>query len=83
MKRILKWKPVRAAAGIVLLVVGLILALPGVPGPGLAIAFGGLVLLSESYPWAKRTVDWLKAKWARYAPKRWTSSREEPKCDPQ
>ncbi len=39
---------------------GLILALPGVPGPGLLIALGGLVLLSEEFRWARRALDWAK-----------------------
>jgi xanthosine utilization system XapX-like protein len=52
----------KIAAGFGLIIVGLILALPLVPGPGLPLAAVGLVILSEHFPWAKRIVDWGKAK---------------------
>lgn len=52
----------RIAAGFALIVVGLILALPGVPGPGLAIAVMGLVILADHFTWARRWVDWGKEK---------------------
>jgi hypothetical protein len=55
-------KIVRIFAGIALLFIGFILSLPFVPGPGVAIMVLGLVLLSEHCPWARRVVDWGKAK---------------------
>jgi hypothetical protein len=52
-KRIARW-----VAAIVLIVVGLVLSIPGVPGPGLLIALiGVLILLPES--------RWLRKKYAR------------------
>lgn len=44
---------------------GLLLSLPGVPGPGLLIALGGLVLLSKEFHWARRAVAWLKRRAAQ------------------
>jgi hypothetical protein len=56
---------VRISLGFLLLAAGLILALPGVPGPGLAIAALGLVILAEHFHWARRILDWAKRKFAR------------------
>ncbi len=55
-------KIARITAGFVLIPIGLLLSIPGVPGPGLAIVFFGLVLLSEHFEWAQRAVVWCKAK---------------------
>lgn len=54
--------------GFFLIAIGLVLSLPGVPGPGLAIVFLGLVVLSDHYHWAKRMTDWVQRKWARIWP---------------
>lgn len=56
-------KVIRISGGMVLVLVGLILSIPGVPGPGLFIVFLGLVLLAEHFHWARRLLDWGKAKW--------------------
>lgn len=52
----------RIIAGFGLLLIGAILALPLVPGPGIPIMVLGLVILAEHFPWAKRIIDWGKAK---------------------
>ncbi len=57
MRRILK-----ISAGFLLIAAGLLLSIPGVPGPGLLIAIGGLALLADHFHWARRTMDWGKAK---------------------
>lgn len=57
MRRIL-----RVFFGFLLIAAGLLLALPGVPGPGLLLALGGLVLLSEHFHWARRVLQWAKTK---------------------
>ncbi len=49
-------------AGFLLLAVGLILAIPGVPGPGLAVMLVGLILLAEHFHWARRALDWARRK---------------------
>jgi hypothetical protein len=55
-------KVLKIATGFGLVIIGLVLALPLVPGPGIPIAVMGLVILSEHFPWAKRIVDWGKEK---------------------
>lgn len=55
----------RITAGFGMLAAGLLLSLPGVPGPGLLVALGGLVLLSRDFHWARRAVVWLKKRAAQ------------------
>lgn len=55
-------KTLEVILGFLLIVVGLLLAIPGVPGPGLALVALGLVLLSAHYHWARRTLEWAKHK---------------------
>ncbi len=55
----------RICFGFFLLAAGLILALPGVPGPGLAVIALGLVVLAEHFHWARRLLDWAKGKFER------------------
>jgi uncharacterized protein (TIGR02611 family) len=50
----------RLVAGVLLLVVGLILMLPGVPGPGTLVVFGGLTMLSVEFHWARRLRDGMR-----------------------
>lgn len=52
----------RVGLGFFLVIAGLVLALPGVPGPGLLVALGGLVLLSEHFNWARRLLAWARRK---------------------
>jgi len=56
-------------AGFPLLVIGLILAIPGVPGPGIPLILFGLVLLSARFAWAKRVLEWAKRKWSQVRPR--------------
>jgi hypothetical protein len=48
--------------GFLLVSVGLILAIPGVPGPGIPIVLLGLVIISSHFSWAKRLLDWARQK---------------------
>ncbi len=62
-----KWKckappSMRIAGGFALLLVGGVLALPGVPGPGIAVILLGLWVLSDHFTWAKRSLAWVKQK---------------------
>jgi len=59
----------RVAVGFLVLIVGLILAIPGVPGPGIPLIVFGLILLSARYAWAKRMLDWGMRKWSQFRPK--------------
>ena len=45
---------IRITGGIVIVLVGLILAIPGVPGPGLLVIFIGLSILAMDFVWAHR-----------------------------
>jgi uncharacterized protein (TIGR02611 family) len=51
----------RIVAGLLLVVVGLILALPLVPGPGLLVVAIGVGLLSHEFEWARRLRSWAQA----------------------
>lgn len=44
----------RIVAGMVVLIVGLIMVIPGVPGPGLLVIFLGLSILAVDFVWAHR-----------------------------
>ena len=45
------------------LLVGAVLALPLVPGPGIPLMLLGLVLLSDHFVWARRCLEWARRKW--------------------
>ena len=53
---------VKAILGFLLILVGLVLAIPGIPGPGLALVALGLVILSKQFHWARRVLGWAKQK---------------------
>ncbi len=53
----------RICGGVVVLMAGIILALPLVPGPGVLLIFLGLTILSQEFVWAKRVLDWAREKW--------------------
>ena len=55
----------RMVAGIILLIVGVILALPMVPGPGIVVVLLGLGLLSHEFEWARRLRDWARREFHR------------------
>jgi hypothetical protein len=50
----------RITSGIVLLLVGAILMLPGVPGPGIVLVIAGLSILAVDFVWAHRLKTHLK-----------------------
>ncbi|MBM3744559.1 MAG: hypothetical protein FJW34_02035 [Acidobacteria bacterium] len=52
----------KVISGFLLIVVGLILSIPGVPGPGLVLVVLGLVILSKHFHWAGRILEWGKAR---------------------
>jgi uncharacterized protein (TIGR02611 family) len=52
----------RITGGILLLIVGLILMIPGMPGPGFLLIFLGLSILAVDYVWAHRLNTYLKGK---------------------
>jgi hypothetical protein len=44
----------RIVTGLGLIAIGAVLAIPGVPGPGLLVIFVGLTVLSSEFHWANR-----------------------------
>jgi hypothetical protein len=50
----------RIASGVVLILVGLILMIPGVPGPGFLVVFAGISILAVDFVWAHRLKTKLK-----------------------
>ena len=66
-----KSRPARALripVGCVVLIVGVALALPGVPGPGIPTALLGLWILSDHFEWARRALGWARRKIASVLP---------------
>lgn len=55
-------KALRIATGVGFLLIGFLLALPFVPGPGIPLMLVGLVILSDHFHWAKRLTNWVKRK---------------------
>jgi hypothetical protein len=54
-------KLVRVAIGSVLLLVGIALSVPGIPGPGIAVVILGLSVLSTDFEFARRWMARLKS----------------------
>jgi uncharacterized protein (TIGR02611 family) len=47
----------RIVIGVALVLIGIVLALPLVPGPGVLVIFVGLSVLSAEFEWARRLRD--------------------------
>jgi Putative transmembrane protein (PGPGW) len=47
-------------AGFALLVIGGVLSIPGIPGPGILLIIAGLWLLRDHFPWAGKALAWAK-----------------------
>ena len=59
------WRIGRIISGFALLVLGIIgLALPVLQGVAMIVA--GLLLLAPEFPWARRLLNWLKARYKRF-----------------
>ena len=56
----LLWRVCRIVGGIVVLLAGLFLSLPGIPGPGIVVIVLGLGILSSEFDWAERLYARLK-----------------------
>jgi hypothetical protein len=55
-------KILRIALGFLLIAAGLLLSIPGIPGPGFVVIILGLVILSGHFEWARRLLEWAKRK---------------------
>jgi len=51
---------VRTVMGFTVIAFGLILAIPGVPGPGFVFVIAGLAILATEYVWARRYLTKIK-----------------------
>ena len=60
----------RVVIGIVLIILGALLSLPFVPGPGLLLVFGGLTVLSSEFEWARRWRAYLHDQFRRLTHRR-------------
>jgi uncharacterized protein (TIGR02611 family) len=60
----------RIVVGAVLVLLGVVLALPLVPGPGLLLVVIGLGLLSHEFEWARRLRNWAHAEFDRISRRR-------------
>jgi tellurite resistance protein TerC len=68
---------IRITGGIVVLLVGIVLSVPGVPGPGFVFIFLGLSILAIDFVWAHR----LKTKLHDQAGKLFRKVRGQPKVE--
>jgi hypothetical protein len=50
----------RITGGFLLLLIGLIMMIPGIPGPGFLLILAGLSILAVDYVWAHRLNTYLK-----------------------
>ena len=53
-------RTLRIPVGLLLVVVGAVLALPLVPGPGIPILLVGLAMLSDHFTWARKACEWIR-----------------------
>jgi hypothetical protein len=63
-------KQLRLCGGFLALAVGIVLSIPLVPGPGIPLILFGLLLLSDHFVWARKTLEWARRKWQTIAGKR-------------
>jgi uncharacterized protein (TIGR02611 family) len=54
------WRFGVLTVGTIVILVGLILSIPGVIGPGFLVIFGGIAILATEFEWAKRLLERIK-----------------------
>ena len=62
----LLWRLCRIIFGIALLILGLVLSLPGIPGPGIVLVVLGFGILSHHFHWAEKIHRRLKEVWQEF-----------------
>ena len=65
-----------------LLIVGAVLALPGIPGPGIALILLGLWLLRDHFAWAARAHAWVMQRAQDVRRKAGGKSKDPPETAP-
>jgi hypothetical protein len=72
------WRLCRITCGFLLLLVGIMLSLPGIPGPGIVLIVLSLGILSHDFHWAHRVNVYLKRKWHEVLDRRnYTAAKKE------
>lgn len=61
-------RAVKVLCGFAALIAGGVLALPGIPGPGIPLILLGLWLLHDHFEWARRSFAWLRKRTAAFRP---------------
>jgi len=56
---------IRIIFGFTLLILGIILAIPGIPGPGIVVVWAGMAILAVEFIWAQKLLNRFKAQGAR------------------
>ena len=51
--------------GFTILLLGIVLSVPGVPGPGFLVIFGGLAILAVEFIWARKLLNRFKEQGTR------------------
>lgn len=69
----------RIGAGLGLVLLGITLLV--LPGPGILTIAGGLAILSVDFVWARRLLDWMKARYRDYFPGNGKSAASEDAAD--
>jgi hypothetical protein len=64
------WRLARMTLGVVLLIAGIVLSLPGIPGPGSVLVVLSLGILSADFVWAKKLHGRLTYLWHETLKKR-------------
>jgi uncharacterized protein (TIGR02611 family) len=59
----LLWRLCRIIFGIAMLIVGVVLSLPGIPGPGIVLVVLGFGILSHHFHWAEKIHRRMKEAW--------------------
>jgi hypothetical protein len=55
------WRRIwRSIIGFTVILFGLILSIPGIPGPGIVVIILGLAVLATEYAWARHSLNKLK-----------------------
>ena len=70
------WRLCRISAGFLLLLAGLFLSLPGVPGPGFVLVVLSFGILSRDFKWAARWHTLLKQKAQNFI-HRWKTRKQQ------
>lgn len=60
------WRACRIGFGFLLLAAGLLLSLPGIPGPGIVLVVLSFGILSRDFHWAQRAQAYVHHKWHQF-----------------